>query len=368
MSKDPWPLFEWVKSYADLGWHRTGTAVETQTFDWVAGLATELGGQVEYCPYEFPFYKADVSALGFHIEALYYSFVGEEKTGAYAIERLGFDEQHGDSSISASIAGLVQKAKQGGAEAIVLATGDRKSELVAVNRPPRDPGDLPVFLVAGKDFEPLKGERPELRYSASVESKTSRNISIKFGDFSLERPPLMITTPLSGWFNCAGERGTGLAIALSVAAKVGRNYPVFLLCPTGHELGYFGAEKFTEEFDVPLKAVLHIGSCVAVKEKAQAVLTARSNLKPNVFNKMAKVVAQAGTELERPADPLDRYHWFGEAECWASSGIPMISLAGTSGAFHTLNDTAELATDPDILRKREGVFLAVANQLVENDI
>lgn len=368
MNIDQWPLFDWVKTYSDLGWHRTGTTIDTQTLDWVSDLATELGGQVKFCPYEFSFYSADVKATDFHIEALYYSFAGEGNASAYAIERLEFDAQHGDFSIKTSIAGFVQKAKKSGAKALVLATGDSKSELVAINRPPRDPGDFPVFLIAGKDFERLKDERPELQFKASLENNTSSNLLVEFGDFSLEKPPLMITTPVSGWYNCAGERGTGLAIAISVASKIGRDYPVILLCPSGHELGYFGAEKFVEFFDTPLKAVLHIGSCVAVKEDPCAVLTARSNLTPAVFNRMAKIVAVARTELERPADPLDRYQWFGEAECWASSAVPMISVAGTFGAFHTLSDTAELATGPDILGEREAVFMAIANELVENDL
>ena len=33
---------------------------------------------------------------------------------------------------------------------------------------------------------------------------------------AVEVAPLMITTPLSGWFRCAGERGPGIAILLAL--------------------------------------------------------------------------------------------------------------------------------------------------------
>jgi len=372
LSPPPFPLYDWVKAYCDFGWHRTGTMVEENTLVWLGDLITQLGGQVEHHSYEFPYYEATVEtaieASGIHLEALYYSHIGEGTASSYLVERLGFDEQHGEAAIAQAISKFTKKAKQLDADALVLATGNDHSSLVAVNQAPTDPGEFPIFLAAGRDFQMLRNEQPQITFSASVKDKGSRNLIACFGDFSTGKPPLMITTPVSGWFSCAGERGTGLAIALSVASRVGENHPAMLLCPTGHELGYFGAERFAENFDLPLKAILHIGSCVAIKEDPSALLTARSNATSGIFQNVAEITDKAGVQLERPAEPLNRYFWYGEAECWASSGIPMVSIAGASHTFHTIDDLPEQATDQSILLQKEAMFLSIARELLENNL
>lgn len=61
---------------------------------------------------------------------------------------------------------------------------------------------------------------------------------------------LVLSTPRSGWFACAGERGPGLAIWLLLAdwlvgADLGVN--VVLFCSSGHERGHAGVGRFLAE-------------------------------------------------------------------------------------------------------------------------
>ena len=363
MSEEKHPLLDWVKTYADLGWHRTGTDVDRNTFDWLFKEVLELDGRPKEQSYEFPFYSFEVKAAGFHIEPLYYSFEGEGEAINYLIERLDFDKDHGDDYVKQSVEVLARKAQSEGADGLVLLTGDENSNLVAINQTPKSPGALPIFLLAGKDHERFLVEKPLIKFSCSLSSKASRNLVAEFGDFSTGAPPLMVTTPMSGWFTCAGERGTGLAIALSVAAEIGQIYPVLLLCPSGHELGYWGAHRFAENFDGELKAILHIGSCAAIKIEADPMMVARSNLQQQTFDCVSEIMFGNALTLERPSDPLDPKSWFGEAECWAPKAMPMVSVAGLSRDFHQISDTSDRSTNQQALDERLEIFKRVARAL-----
>src|SRR5690606_13343234 len=58
---------------------------------------------------------------------------------------------------------------------------------------------------------------------------------------------LVISTPRSGWFGCAGERGSGLAAWLLLARwAAGARLPVnlTLVATSGHEYEYAGGELY----------------------------------------------------------------------------------------------------------------------------
>jgi hypothetical protein len=51
----------------------------------------------------------------------------------------------------------------------------------------------------------------------------------------------VISTPLTGWFHCGGERGPGIALWLRTAAMLARSpRPVVMLGTGSHEIGHLG--------------------------------------------------------------------------------------------------------------------------------
>jgi hypothetical protein len=57
---------------------------------------------------------------------------------------------------------------------------------------------------------------------------------------------LVVSTPRSGWFTCAGERGGGIAAWLHLARwarRAVRDHDLAFICNTGHEYEYLGAEQ-----------------------------------------------------------------------------------------------------------------------------
>src|SRR4029450_2643853 len=90
----------------------------------------------------------------------------------------------------------------------------------------------------------------------------AENLVARFG--SGADAPLVITTPLTGWFTCAGERGTGIAVALELARELGSSMPVVVIATTGHALENYGTRQQLEAgLGFAPRAVIHIGASLA---------------------------------------------------------------------------------------------------------
>jgi hypothetical protein len=115
---------------------------------------------------------------------------------------------------------------------------------------------FPVFLVGAKHLEPLRAGTVRVASVARTEPMSTSNIT---ADNSGTGSPLMITTPLTGWFGCAGERGTGVAVLLDLAARLIDDHELLMVASLiddhelliaatgGHELGWFGAHHWVAQ-------------------------------------------------------------------------------------------------------------------------
>jgi hypothetical protein len=81
---------------------------------------------------------------------------------------------------------------------------------------------------------------------------------------------IVISTPSSGWFTCAGERGPGVAALLALAewASARRGTLNYLFAAnSGHELDYLGARLLHDAHLAPppeqTRAWLHLGASIA---------------------------------------------------------------------------------------------------------
>ena len=90
-----------------------------------------------------------------------------------------------------------------------------------------------------KDSQRVGKTLPKSRFQQQPGSD-SPNIVARFRSADSTDQALVLTTPVSGWFNCAGERGCGIAIALILAEKLSAHCNVDLLLASGHELGFAG--------------------------------------------------------------------------------------------------------------------------------
>lgn len=361
-------LFEIASSYSSFGYHRTGSQSQLKTEDWLQQLLISLTGRVECFEYDYQHFEAHtevfINKKLIPSMALYYEAIGE-LWGCRNIEITSV-EIGADETIDYEV--IKQRQKRAGQrkyKALVVATCCANDSLRALNVTPLLKDTLPTVMVLGSEYENLREGTLSLNYSAELSQRKAKNIIACFGDHSTDSP-IVITTPMSGWFECAGERGTGIALAISLANKLAGRWPVQLVLASGHELGYLGGFEYTASLKTPPAAVIHIGSCLATHGSA---LNVWSNSEGSPFNQLASYLQQVDIPITKVVKPSERADWVGEAECWSHFNCPMISIAGDNPVFHTPEDRIAVATNPedmarmsDVLSDSADIFLnGVAN-------
>jgi hypothetical protein len=330
-------MFADVESYGSRPTHRTGTNDDAATIEWLRSLLLVDGASVTVDPWRFPQWIAEWSAQldGVPIESLPLFY---ETSGSF--ERDAID--------------IVATKHPGG-----LLTVRNQRALHEVSELPRA-----TLQVAGQFAGREADVRAHIDNARIVEGR-SANVLASFGcDFGdgdvFGEMDVLIATPISGWFSCASERGTGIAIGrwlLRTLAQAGLR--VGFLATSGHELFNLGLEHHLQRHlqqstfregaqGCPnAKMIVHVGASVAARMPGEPL--ALSDQLYTTSN-----TAGVGSALEaigfhnRLAGP-DPKQWIGEGTRWCSVGRPLLSIAGMSHWFHTPEDTPERSTSPELL-------------------
>lgn len=352
-------LYETVRHYAAIGaHHRTGTAEDARTLDWFEGRLRGLGATTERQPWSFDRYDAEsrVTLDGQEIAALplFYEGTGAVESTTPLV-----------AAVDAVPAGafstwptLLADARAKGAPLAVVATRSPSGNLVAPNRAPTQAGSgLPALLVAGRLAERLQTGSIQARIAARIIEGRTGNVIGRIGT-GPDRDRVLLTTPLSGWFRCAGERGTGIAVMLAVAERLAaEGVPLLMNGNSGHELVDIGAHRFVETKPA-VRAIFHFGASVAAAERAgtderlTGGLTVRAWV-PGADAALTDVFAPLGkTPVFIPdADRARPDSWVGEGRAWCTLERPLLSMAGGFPLFHSPEDVPELATTPALLER-----------------
>jgi hypothetical protein len=367
-------LYDFVDQYARFGIHRTGTETDRTTVAWLCEVPRDKGAVVLRHPYQFPMFLGTATANGRFdapsLMPLYYAATGTILARSPLVAPIYFDRYHNRDEIERSLAGIVSEAKRQGASLAVVPTLCENGGLCAIKRGPHETMDFPVCLAPGRELDRLK-DVSEIHYKAGTVIGRSENISAHFSSPAETSAPLVVTAPISGWFHCAGERGSGLAIALSIASKLSQSVPVMLILTNGNEIGFFGGKPWMETFDQRVRGVLHICTCVAdlgaYAETATGFransVRAIANLDDDGFQHVKACLGAVGIDATRPKRPSDPGCWIGESELWAKQGVPMLSIAGNSKNFHTPEDTLEASSNPNLLALMERQIMECAEVL-----
>jgi len=131
-------------------------------------------------------------------------------------------------------------------------------------------------MVQARDFEKIAAaarQKSKVRFvSTGAYDKNAFGLNVianleRGADFKT----VLVTTPSSGWFTCAGERGSGIAIFLALAEWAAKgDDPVnwIFAATSGHELRGIGTEYYLKSSLVPppdkLFLWIHIGAWQAM--------------------------------------------------------------------------------------------------------
>jgi len=348
-------LYRLVTEYADLGDHRTGTPVDESTAKWFAAQLTSRGAAAELQEYSFDRYdvRSKVTIDGQEVAAwpLYYEGVGQVTTNKPYVGSLDVS-----AAGAPGLDALLADARRAKAPALVVATSGADGRLIALNRQPVLGQGPPTLFVAGALADRLIKGKVTVDFEAAIKPGRSANVIARFGGGTTPAP-LLIATPLAGWFKCAGEHGTAVAVTLEVASAISKLAPVLVVGTTGTELGALGLRHYLRHSPPRPQAILHLGASLAAgrKEKNRMVLSDRlyvdTSLSPVRHNQLNQAFRPLGLKFTYTAgkEAKNPERWHGEARLWCRLGVTLLAVAGPFPLFHTPDDLPALATSPALL-------------------
>lgn len=259
------------------------------------------------------------------------------------------------SALAKPIRAPIDSAFAAGAKAAIVVTNGPTGRIVALNTDGREPMFKgPVGLLAPADAGPfLAAAMTHSRATVALTGRGGRRPAFNLiGRIDRGKGRwLVVSTPRSGWFDCAGERGGGIAAWLDLARWAPAAFPDYdlaFLCNSGHEYENLGAEEALEAA-APKPAEthfwLHLGANLAARDwheglfglaplagtDAQRYLV----VSPPLLSVARRLFAGlAGLESPYPSDALSA----GELSTIIAAGYP--SVAGVFGLhrFHHVAD------------------------------
>ncbi len=388
-------LYEDVIAYYNLGEHRTASDADLRTSQWLAGelraaglQATfqtfglrqfflrqsrfSIGGKPIRCfPLWFPRSTGSspiTAALAVHDK----SAGPRSLQGKIAVVRFPFDARAAVSEGSGHVE-VIASAAKAGASAVVAITEGATKEIIALNSPAgAEPWPIPVVLAGERDESVLmaaagSGEKASLLLDGNDDHEArARNVIARL---DRGKDLIVVSTPQSGWFRCAAERGPGIALFLGLARWASRrpSGSSFLFVSTsGHELGGLGMRAFQKDLAPPPGRVLcwlHLGAGIAAYSWEETAMGWKRLQEPDsrrylmTSPDLAPLLTTTFAGLPGLTQATGRA--VGEFEFMIKAGYRTFGIAAGHRFHHTPADSPEM-TGPEIL---EPVGRALLNSL-----
>jgi hypothetical protein len=356
----------WLAAWDAQGIHRTATAGDNAGAVWLAREAEALGapGAIQVSIEEFALDRLDPVAAfleigGERIEAVPV-FDAPATDMAGVVGRLGL--AGGDAEIAvaelsprAVYSGQSERLRWTGAHRglVILCAGESPGMgLLNAERFP-EPYGAPAIHVASEARAAVLGAAAQgaptrlVAHSRRTPAK-GRNVVIALAGTGGARPPLVVMTPRSSWWQSTAERGGGLVCWLEslralLATPPAR--PVTFTANSGHELGHLGLDDFVARragWDRPARdggaSWVHYGANLGAAGGTLSLVSPDDDLRD-----------LAAAELERGGQPLTvapkTLVPSGETRDIHRAGGRYLTLVGSNKLFHLPQDRWPEAVD-----------------------
>ncbi|MFV3078125.1 hypothetical protein [Niveispirillum fermenti] len=180
------------------------------------------------------------------------------------------------SALAKPIREPINAAFAAGAKAVVAITNGPTGKVIALNADGREPMFAgPVALLAPDDAKPFRAAAITRQPATlHLQGQTGRRPAFNFiGRIDRGRKRwLAVSTPRSGWYICAGERGPGIAAWLWLArwaSETVKDHDLAFVCHSGHEYENLGASEALKAIapkPAETRFWLHLGANVAARD------------------------------------------------------------------------------------------------------
>ncbi|HYF20678.1 MAG TPA: hypothetical protein VEA40_22625 [Ramlibacter sp.] len=290
-------LAEDLARHASFGCKVSGSAGDLATAQWIAARLRLLGFSVKEEPVEVPYFEPEscelrcgdaramlypqapvltVAAGGLEAPLVVVRAAADAAEASGAIALLLLPHGLHASLDSPVLAPLLAAVLAAGARAAVIVPTGPTGEWVALNAPLQADRHLPLAVLAPRDAEPFlaaarRGASARLLLAGRQERRRTPNLHAQ-----LRRGPrwLCLSTPRTGWFTCATERGTGTAAFLAMAAWAVHRFPahsVYAVNTGAHEYRFAGAHAALAQAPLPActDAWVHFGAALAARDRLE---------------------------------------------------------------------------------------------------
>ena len=367
-----------IGEFDSQGWHRTGTATDHESARWLADKVREIGPG----PQLESFWLSRVDPQDCYLEVdggringlpMFDGGFTAPQGISGRIGPIGSDAEIGLGEVSRGGPGnqVLTDAREANAHQglIAVTVGDRPG-LMPMNATvfPRSFGP-PVLQVARETQQQLAGYADrglEATLTASVgrTDAESFNVLAEIKGADRELAPLIVMTPRSGWWQCASERGGGLACWLELMRSLwdlGPQRDVIFVATSAHELGLMGIHSFLERrpgIETGAYTWVHFGANIG----GALDPTARFSATDDDLEGQTAAALSAGNA--NPSEATPRGATVGaESQVIAGLGGRVTAMVGGNPLFHLESDRWPSAVDVDAVAGFAGAYSTLAIEL-----
>jgi hypothetical protein len=355
MTEDEQRTAAWLQAWDGQDIHRTGTAGDAAGAEWLAAEARALGAETAIEEFAFDRLNpiaAYLEIAGQRIDAVpVFDAPPTDATGVTGA--LGSEIAVTELPPRAVYSGAFQHLRREGGHRglVVVCQGDAPGlGLINAEDFPRPYGApaihvsseaRDIVLAASRDGTPA-------RLVAHSRRTAARGVNIVVGLKGADpgKPPLVVMTPRSSWWQSTAERGGGLVCWLESLRALLAERPdrdVVFTANTGHELGHLGLDDFVARrpgWDQLGGAIwLHYGANLGAAGGWLSLVSNQDDLRRLGLAALAEA-GQPPDDIPWPTQPPS-----GETRDIHKAGGRYLTLVGTNPLFHLPQDRWPHAVD-----------------------
>ena len=371
-------ISRWIEAYDQQGIHRTGTAGDHRSAEWLAAEVRKLGAK----PVLESFSLDRVDPLDCFVEVAGKRIEGVPLFDAAFTDANGIHGKLGVFGGEAEL-GLIElppsaeygpnyetTRRNSQHKALIIVTKGARAGLCLINGAYFEhPFGSPALQVSSEHGDWLK-QQAQQGQTARIVARVKRtktkafNVTATIHGTQPKLAPLVVMTPRSGWWHSTSERGGGLVCWLEVMRAFAAKKPartVQFVSSSGHELGYLGLDSFIQRRPDWVKQAhvwIHFGANIGAVGALNRLQALDDELETIAADAMTKAGITINDKAKRGVVPL------GEAGNIHQGGGRYVSLlCPGSSLFHHPADRWPDAVDVAAIERYAKAFAEVAATL-----